>query len=164
MGIVDKVVEGGVGAVFTGVRDIISVIAGAITGKTPLTPEAQAALLQKTIDVEAQARAAESALMLAQTEINKLDAQSADPFQRRWRPAVGWVCVCGLAYQFLICPLLPWAVKCVGILLVMFGMQLPAGVHMPILPALNDGTLLSMLGGILGLGVYRTVEKVKGTA
>lgn len=41
MGIVDKVVEGGVGAVFTGVRDIISVIAGAITGKTPLTPEAQ---------------------------------------------------------------------------------------------------------------------------
>jgi hypothetical protein len=164
MSIINDLANGAVGGIFGGLSSIISTIAGAITGKTPLTPEQQARLLEQAANLEAQAKAAEAALQQAQIEVNKLDAQSTDPFQRRWRPAVGWVCVCGLAYQFLLCPILPWVVKCIGIFLVMCGVHLPAGLHLPVLPALNDGTLLSMLGGILGLGAYRTVEKVKGSA
>jgi hypothetical protein len=161
MGIVDKIVEGGIGGIFSGLTGIISTVAGAITGKTPLTPEKQAELLMQAANLEAQAKAADTALQNAQIEVNKIEAASADPFVRRWRPAVGWACVCGLVYQFLICPILPWIVKCVGIFLVMCGVHLPPDVHLPILPTLNDGTLISMLGGILGLGAYRTVEKVK---
>ena len=164
MGLIDKIVEGGVSGIFSGVTSVLSTIAGAITGKTPLTPEKQAEIIMQAANLEAQAKAADAALQQAQIEVNKIEAASTDPFVRRWRPAVGWVCVCGLAYQFLICPILPWAVKCVGIFLVICGVHLQSGVHLPVLPALNDSTLLSMLGGILGLGAYRTVEKVKSVS
>jgi hypothetical protein len=163
MGLIDGLVKGAAGGIFSGITGIISAVAGAITGKTPLTPEKQAEIIEQAANLEAQARAADSALQQAQIAVNQVEAASADPFVRRWRPAVGWVCVCGLAYQFLICPILPWVVKCVGIFLVMCGVHLQSGVHLPILPTLNDSTLLSMLGGILGLGAYRTVEKVKGS-
>lgn len=164
MSLISDLASGAVGGIFGGLTSIISTVAGAVTGKTPLTPEQQARLLEQAASLEAQAKAADAALQQAQIAVNQVEASSADPFVRRWRPAVGWVCVGGLAYQFLLCPILPWAVKCLGILLVLCGVHLPAGVHLPMLPALNDGTLLSMLGGILGLGAYRTVEKVKGAS
>ena len=37
------------------------------------------------------------------------EAQSGSLFIGGWRPAVGWVCVLGLAYQFLAFPMLAWA-------------------------------------------------------
>lgn len=92
---------------------------------------------------------AETQVMLAQADINKADAGSNDPFQRRWRPAVGWVCVAGLSYQFLGQPLLAWASG-------------PLGWESP--PVLDLGDLLTLLLGLLGLGGLRTVEKLKGRA
>lgn len=84
---------------------------------------------------------------LAQIDVNKTDAASTSFFRGGWRPAVGWTCVVGLVYTFLGQPVLAWA----------------SGIwHIPAPPALDMGTLLTLLGGMLGLGTLRTAEKIKG--
>lgn len=93
---------------------------------------------------------ADMRLALAQIDVNKAEAQT-DIFRGGWRPAVGWVCVFGLAYQFLAQPLLPWVVG-------LFGAVVPP------LPAIDNETLMVLLTGMLGLGGLRSWERVKGKA
>ena len=93
---------------------------------------------------------AELRLALGQIEVNKAEA-ATDMFRGGWRPAVGWVCVVGLAYQFVMQPVLPWVVA-------LFGAQVPP------LPAIDNETLMVLLTGMLGLGGLRTIERVKGKA
>lgn len=90
------------------------------------------------------------ARMTAQVEVNKVEAASASVFVAGWRPFVGWVCGSGLAIQFVVAPLATW------------GAEL-AGKHVTF-PPLDMGTLLTLLGGLLGLGSLRTVEKLQGKA
>lgn len=94
---------------------------------------------------------AELKLATGQIEVNKIEAAAPDLFRGGWRPAVGWVCVAGLSYQFLVQPILPWVVALTG-------------AHVPPLPAIDNETLMILLTGMLGLGGLRTVEKVKGSA
>jgi len=104
---------------------------------------------------ELEAYNAETTRFGLQTEINKEDAKSEDWFQRRWRPAAGWVCVLGLSYQFLLHPLLTWcwsAMQAANI--ISMGLMTP--------PPLDVEYLMTLLFGLLGLGAARTVEKVKG--
>lgn len=89
-------------------------------------------------------------LALGQLEVNKAEA-TTDMFRGGWRPAVGWVCVVGLAYQFILQPVLPWLVA-------LFGAQVPP------LPAIDNETLMVLLTGMLGLGGLRTFERVRGKA
>lgn len=89
--------------------------------------------------------------VLAQIEVNKTEAQHASLFVAGWRPALGWVCGAGFAYQYVVRPLLPWV-------LTVFGVD---GV--PPLPSL-DGSLMELTFGMLGLGALRTFEKSKGVA
>ena len=93
---------------------------------------------------------AELRLALGQIEVNKAEA-TTDMFRGGWRPAVGWVCVVGLAYQFILQPVLPWVVA-------LFGAQVPP------LPAIDNESLMVLLTGLLGLGGLRTFERVKGKA
>ena len=88
-------------------------------------------------------------LALAQTNINQAEAASSNLFVSGWRPAVGWVCVLGLVYQYLGQPLLTWA---------------SAAFDLPPPPAMDLGDLVILLGGMLGLGTLRTVEKRAGVA
>jgi len=90
-------------------------------------------------------------MALGQMEINKAEAQSGDNFRGGWRPAVGWCCVFGLGYTFLLRPLLPWAVGAFG-------------GHVPDLPAIDNEALMVLLFGMLGLGGMRSFERVKGKA
>ena len=78
--------------------------------------------------------------LLAQLEINKTEAQG-NWFQASWRPLCGYVCVLGLMVNFLISPI------CAG-----FGFMIPQA---------DMGTMLPILGGMLGLGSLRSFEKVK---
>ena len=87
--------------------------------------------------------------MLAQLEINKAEAASGSLFKGGWRPAVGWVCAIAFAYHFVLQPLL------------IFGLSY-AGLKTPPLPEFDVGTLLPVLGGMLGIGTLRTYEKQKG--
>ena len=93
---------------------------------------------------------AELRLALGQIEVNKAEA-TTDMFRGGWRPAVGWVCVVGLAYQFILQPVLPWVAA-------LFGAQVPP------LPAIDNESLMVLLTGMLGLGGLRTFERVKGKA
>lgn len=94
---------------------------------------------------------------LAQIGVNKVEAEHASVFVAGWRPAVGWTCVAALAYQFLMYPLLVWAwtlAQSLG--------WVPVEIKPP--PLLDLEALLIVLGGILGIGSLRTVEKVRGVA
>lgn len=112
--------------------------------------EAQLRLLELAQRGELAQLEADMKLSLGQLSINEAEARSGSLFIGGWRPAVGWVCVLGLAYQFLGFPILTW-----------IGMN-AVGWSAP--PALDMGTLLTLLGGLLGLGGFRTAEKFKGVA
>jgi len=93
---------------------------------------------------------ADMRLMLAQAEINKAEA-STDLFRGGWRPACGWVCAAGLAYTFLLRPILPWLASL-------------AGAEVQPMPDIDTDTLMVLLTGMLGLGGLRTVERIRGKA
>lgn len=87
-------------------------------------------------------------LAVQQMEVNKIEA-GTDMFRGGWRPFCGWICGVGLLYTFIIRPLLPWIVS-------LFGVQVA------VLPDTDMNTLMGILGGMLGLGTLRTVERIKG--
>jgi hypothetical protein len=111
--------------------------------------QAQLELLKLQQAGEFKALEADLQLALAQTEVNKVEAASSDPFKSNWRPAAGWICVLGLAYQFLAQPLLSWW-SAIG------GYPSPTELEL--------GDLYGLLFGMLGLGAYRSFEKTKGKA
>ena len=86
---------------------------------------------------------------LAQMAINKEEASSGSLFKGGWRPFVGWICGIAFGYHFVLQPVIVFIV-------VLIGMDIPE------LPSFDMGTLLTVLGGMLGIGGLRTYEKQKG--
>ena len=86
---------------------------------------------------------------LAQMAINKEEAASGSLFKGGWRPFVGWVCGVAFCYHFIIQPVIIFIVALTGIII-------------PDLPSFNMNTLLTVLGGLLGIGGLRTYEKQQG--
>lgn len=93
---------------------------------------------------------AEAKAQQAQIAVNQAEAANPSTFVSGWRPAVGWICVLAVAYQYVVYPLLLW--------LVMFWPNLTAPK-----PVLSD-VLVELLFGMLGLAGMRTYEKLKGVA
>jgi hypothetical protein len=94
---------------------------------------------------------------LAQVQVNMVEAASTSTFVSGWRPAVGWVGVAGLAYQFLGYPLMQWCWT--------FGQGvdlIPKGLLPP--PDLDVEQLMTLLAGLLGFGGMRSFEKYRGVA
>jgi hypothetical protein len=110
--------------------------------------EAKLKLFEMQQKGELKVLEAETQLAMGQMEINKVEAGSDSFFKSGWRPAVGWTCVFGLVYQFAF---LPFA-----------SFFLEVNHVAAKLPVMNLDTLMTLLFGLLGLGAYRTVEKVKG--
>lgn len=99
----------------------------------------------------------EADLARGQQRINEIEAAHASRFIAGWRPGLGWVGVVGMGYQFVIYPFLTWAWT------VMQAAQwVPRDLTAP--PVLDVDALWVMLAGILGLGTWRTVERVRGVA
>jgi hypothetical protein len=96
--------------------------------------------------------AAETDLAKGQLAVNAAEAANASMFVAGWRPAIGWCCALGLAYEFLLRPMLPWLI------------EVAFQTTVPDLPELPSETLMTLLFGMLGLGSLRTIEKVKGRA
>jgi hypothetical protein len=97
---------------------------------------------------------AEVKIALSQAAINERDAQSQSKFQSWWRPAAGWVCVFGLIYP-VGTALLSWVLQVLA-----WGMETDLSAF-PVPPQIDTGYLITMLMGMLGLGVQRTYERHK---
>ena len=88
-------------------------------------------------------------LALAQINVNAAEAASGSLFKGGWRPCIGWICGIAFGYHFVLQPVIVFIV-------VLIGMDIPE------LPSFDMGTLLTVLGGMLGIGSLRTYEKQKG--
>ena len=88
--------------------------------------------------------------MKAQAEINKMEAQHRSMFVAGARPALLWVCVAALAWQFVIYDLASWA-------------MLVFSPGTPPLPILN-GTdqIMTLVTALLGIAGMRSYEKKIG--
>lgn len=135
-----------------GVEGLLSPIAK-IIAQFKADPTIMAQNGQKVIELEYAAKQvqlqADLQLQLAQSKLNEIEAASPDKFKSWARPAALWVCVIGFAYANVALPLLAWY-------------SINHGLKPP--PELNDAALNTMLAALLGVGVYRTVEKVRGVA
>lgn len=125
-----------IGDVIDAVKDIVSEVVVDKDKKRELDVE-----LQRIADAADQ-RAHEE--ILAQIEVNKVEASSGSLFVAGWRPFVGWVCGIGLAAQVILFPLLDrvfhWKME--------FDTEL----------------LILTMSGMLGIGAMRSYEKVRGVS
>ena len=87
--------------------------------------------------------------LLSQLEINKAEAASGSLFKGGWRPFIGWTSGIAFAYHFVLQPILVFVLTA-------------SGVDLPDLPEFDMSTLLTVLGGMLGIGGLRSYEKTKG--
>lgn len=101
-----------------------------------------------------ETRKIEADLVGKQIDVNLAEASNRNLLVSGWRPGAGWVCVAGLAYNYLVHPILCWLWS-----LLQARMLVPTTLPAP--PPIDVESLLVLLFGLLGLGAYRTVEKVK---
>jgi hypothetical protein len=90
-------------------------------------------------------------LLLAQVDVNKTEATSTNVFVSGWRPFIGWVCGISLAYVSILEPF----IRFVAIVIFKYDGTFPV-----IDPEITSRVLI----GILGLGAYRSYDKLKGTS
>jgi hypothetical protein len=90
----------------------------------------------------------ESEQMLAQVQINQVEAQHASLFVAGWRPFIGWVGGVALAYTFVVYPLAVFIAALCG-----FTEEIPK---------LETSELMSLVTAMLGIGAMRSYDKFKG--
>ena len=125
---------------FSGIGSLLKNIRTAITGK--VDPDKLAEIEKQTLEIE-------NGIMMAQVEINKIEASNPSVFVSGWRPFVGWICGAGFCYSFLLFPLLTWASRI-------------ANIAPP--PQIDYTSLRDLLIAMLGMGTLRTFEKIKKIA
>lgn len=114
-----------------------------------LLPDKEAAARAR-IEIETKLLEAASQQASQQAAINQVEAGHQSIFVSGWRPFIGWVCGAGLAWAFLVGPLLTWVLPVMGMATVM--------------PVLQMEYLLELVAAMLGLGALRSFEKLKGVA
>jgi hypothetical protein len=87
--------------------------------------------------------------VLGQLEVNAREASNPHMFVAGWRPFVGWCCGAGFLWATIGHPVFAWIASAKG---------------WPAPPAIDTDVLLYVLGGMLGLGALRSVDKIKGVA
>ena len=110
--------------------------------------EMQLEATRMILENEGRVLAADSAIATGQIDVNRQEAASESLFVSGWRPAIGWVCAAAFGGQFLVAPLTQYV-------LILLGKPVPP------MPQMEWDTLMPVLLGILGLGGFRTYEKVK---
>lgn len=98
---------------------------------------------------EKQELAAALTMIQGQLEINKVEAGSQSLFVAGWRPFIGWICGISLFYAALLEPLMRFVAKV-------------AFSYTGEFPVIDHDITMQVLLGLLGLGAYRSYERVKG--
>ena len=88
-------------------------------------------------------------IAVKQLEVNTQEAKHSSVFVAAWRPCVGWICAAAFGYHYLVYPILLTTASLTGL-------------DVTQLPVFDMSALLTVLGGLLGLGGLRTFEKYKG--
>ena len=128
-----------IGGAVSGLLGKAQDLRSAITGE--ITPDKQAEIAMRAQELEA-------ALIKAQAEITKAEVQSPSIFIAGGRPLLLWICGLAVGMHYLVRPLLLWTLQ-------LLGKEIP-------LYSLDLNTLWPVITAALGLGAYRTYEKVKG--
>jgi hypothetical protein len=89
------------------------------------------------------------------------EAEHASVFVAGWRPGLGWVAVAGLAWEFLVRPLLASGLTVASLWGVDPTRLIQAAAD---LPHLDAEQLMALVAVLLGVAGYRTFEKAKGVA
>jgi hypothetical protein len=89
---------------------------------------------------------------LAQLGVNMKEAEHKSLFVAGWRPAVGWVCVIALFWNYILYPVFTAMVSYIA-------MVNGVAVDFSGIPVADMATMMPVLLGMLGLGAMRTYEK-----
>jgi hypothetical protein len=131
------------------IESLVSTLVGPITGLISkfIPDKDKAAALAHEIATLADKQAHDQ--IMAQLEVNKVEAAHKSLFVSGWRPAVGWVCVAGMAFNFIVVPLVGPPIEAYS------------KVHLELLEL---EMMMPVLLGMLGLGGMRSYEKRNGVA
>lgn len=133
--------------------DLLNIGATLINKLWPDPAQADAAklkLLELQQSGELAKLTADTQLAQGQIEINKVEAANPSLFVAGWRPFVGWTCGLAFFFKFVGGPMLFMIAQAFGRLVT--------------LPNIDYSDLWPLLFSMLGLGAYRTYEKVSGAA
>lgn len=111
--------------------------------------QAQQQVEQHLYELQIAALKADSDIAQGQLDVNKTEASNPSTFVSGWRPFIGWVCGVAFAGQFVVAPMAVF-------IYVLTGHTAPA------LPTMDWETMMPVLLGMLGLGGFRTFERVQG--
>jgi len=128
---------------------LISSLIGPVTGILDKVIEDKDQKAKLAFELSTMADTHAQQALLSQLEINKAEAASGSIFKGGWRPFIGWTSGVAFAYHFVLQPLLVFVLTA-------------SGVDLPDLPEFDMSTLLTVLGGMLGIGGLRSYEKTKG--
>jgi len=88
--------------------------------------------------------------LMAQTEVNKVEAAHASIFVAGWRPFIGWTGGVGLAYSFVLAPFIEFVARANG--------------YIQEMPMPDAAQLMMLVTSMLGVGALRSYDKQHGTA
>ena len=96
-------------------------------------------------EIEAQLTSHLASVDIAQIETNREQARHPSIFVAGSRPCIMWICAFGLAWQFIVQPVLVWYMALTG--------------NMTPLPMIPVEGLFTLTASLLGLGSMRSFEK-----
>ena len=126
---------------------ILNSLIGPVTGLLDKFIEDKDKKNQIAYELSTMAEKHAQELAKGQIEVNKTEAAHKSLFVAGWRPAIGWVCVLGMAGNFITIPITNMILELMG-----------SSVTVPLIPTAE---MMPILMGMLGLGAMRTVEKTK---
>lgn len=147
MGMLDTITNVAGGGFLTAVANIID----KVIPDQKAAAEAKLKAMELAQAGELEHLKADVQLATGQQDINKVEAASSDKFTSRARPFIMWICGASLLYASLIEPF----ARFVATVFLKYSGPFPV---------INTEITLQLLFGLLGLGAYRTVEKIKGVA
>lgn len=88
--------------------------------------------------------------LMAQNEVNKVEAGHRSVFVAGWRPFIGWTGGAGVAWTFVVSPVVEWASRLAG--------------WKGEMPVIDASQLMTLVLAMLGVAGMRSFDKVKGVA
>jgi hypothetical protein len=132
-------------AAFDPITAVSNVVGQVIDRVWPDPAQASAAKLQL---LQLQ-QTGELAQITGQMQINQVEAASTDPLQH-WRGGLGWVCVAGYFWNYVLEPVLGAAAVFLN--------------HPVVLSKMDMSELSTLTLGMLGLGGLHVAERIKGAS